>query len=79
MLYPSSVFTENVLINVQTMVNHGTMVSVGIYLLLCNYVKCEKRILEEAFKVFSICISIAIVRIYIRKRNYIMDYKKEGC
>lgn len=61
MLYPSSVFTENVLINVQTMVNHGTMVSVGIYLLLCNYVKCEKRTLVEAFKVFSICISIAIV------------------
>lgn len=60
MLYPSSVFTENVLINIQTMVNHGTMVSLGVYLLLCDYVKCENRTLIEAFKVFAICILIAI-------------------
>lgn len=60
MIYPSSVFTENILINIQTMVNHGTMVSVGVYLLLCNYVKCEKRTLIEAFKVFAICILIAM-------------------
>ena len=61
MLYPSSVFVENVLINIQTMINHGTMVSIGVYLLLCNYVKIEKRTLIEAFKVFVICITIAIV------------------
>lgn len=60
MLYPSSVFVENVLINIQTMVNHGTMVSIGVYLLLCDYVKCEKRTLVEAFKVFAVCITIAI-------------------
>lgn len=61
MIYPSSVFTENILINIQTMVNHGTMVSIGVYLLLCNYVKCEKRTLVEAFKVFVVCITIAII------------------
>ena len=61
MLYPSSVFSENILINIQTMINHGTMVSIGIYLLLCNYVRCEAKTLAEAFKVFSVCISIAIV------------------
>ncbi len=61
MLYPSSVFTENIVINIQTMVNHGTMVSIGVYLLLCNYVKCEKKTLIEAFKVFVICILIAII------------------
>lgn len=61
MIYPSSVFTENVLINIQTMVNHGTMVAIGVYLLLCDYVKCEKKTLLEAFKVFSVCITIAII------------------
>lgn len=61
MLYPASVFTENVLINIQTMVNHGTMVSVGVYLLLCGYVKCEKKTLMEASKVFGVCIGIAIL------------------
>lgn len=61
MIYPSSVFTENILINIQTMVNHGTMVSIGLYLLISGYVKCEKRTLIEAFKVFACCITIAIV------------------
>lgn len=61
MLYPSSVFTENILINVQTMTNHGTMVAIGVYLLLCNYIKCEKQTLVEAFKVFAVCITIAII------------------
>ena len=60
MLYPSSVFTENILINIQTMVNHGTMVSLGVYLLLSNYVKCERQTLLEAFKIFLLCITIAI-------------------
>ena len=61
MLYPATVFTENIFINIQTMVNHGTMVAIGVYLLLCNYVKCEKRTLVEAFKVFVVCITIAIM------------------
>ena len=61
MLYPSSVFTENVMINIQTMVNHGTMVIIGMYLLISGYVKCEKRTLVEAFKVFIICFTIAII------------------
>ena len=61
MIYPSSVFSENVLINIQTMVNHGTMVSIGVYLLLSNYIKCEKKTLLEAFKVFIVCITIAII------------------
>ena len=61
MLYPSSVFTENVIINIQTMVNHGTMVVIGMYLLLSGYVRCEKETLVEALKVFIICLMIAII------------------
>ena len=60
MLYPCSVFTENVLINIQTMVNHGTMVSIGVYLLLSGYIKCELQTLKEAGIVFAVCIYIAI-------------------
>lgn len=60
MLYPISVFSENVLINIQTMVNHGTMVSIGVYLLLSNYIKCEMNTLIEAFKVFVVCFLIAM-------------------
>lgn len=61
MLYPSSVFTENVIMNIQTMVNHGTMISIGIYLLVSDYVKCEKHTLLEACKVFIVCFLIAMV------------------
>ncbi len=61
MLYPVSVFVDNVLINIQTMVNHGIMIVIGIYLLLGNYIRGEMKTLLEGFKVFVVCVMIAMI------------------
>lgn len=40
MFYPVTVFTETIGVNIQTMVCHGSMITVGIYLLYTGYVNC---------------------------------------
>ena len=61
MLYPDSVFTEVIGINIQTMVCHGTMVAIGIYLLYIGYVKIEIKTLTRAVPVFLVGISLAMI------------------
>ena len=45
MLYPTTVFIGTIGINIQTMVCHGSMVVIGIYLLYTGYVKMEHNII----------------------------------
>ena len=59
MLYPSTVFISETLINIQTMVHHGFMVAMGIYLL--SKEKNITHIYNKAFVVFFILSSIAII------------------
>ena len=61
MLYPDSVFTEVIGINIQTMVCHGSMVMIGIYLLYIGYVKIEIQTLTRALPVFLVGISAAMI------------------
>ena len=55
MVYPVSVFTETVGINIQTMVCHGAMVSIGMLLLLSGYVKT----IWKAIPVFGVLVTSA--------------------
>lgn len=60
MLYPGDVFVEAIGINIQTMVCHGSMVTMGIFLYYTNHVKAEFKTLFKGMSIFSICVAIAI-------------------
>lgn len=61
MLYPSTVFTGTLMINVQTMVCHGSMLTIGIFLFCTGHVKTENRTLLKAMPVFGIFVAIAML------------------
>ena len=59
MLYPSTVFIDVIGINIQTMVCHGSMIVIGIYLLCSGYVKLEHKTILRAMPVFGVCVLLA--------------------
>ena len=59
MLYPSTVFVREAMINIQTMIHHGFMVVMGLYLLFKE--NNIKHIYNKAFTVFFLLSSIAII------------------
>lgn len=61
MLYPATVFISTVGINIQTMVCHGSMIVIGIYLLSTGYVKAEHKTILKAAPVFAACVALACV------------------
>ena len=60
MAYPGDVFTDIVGINIQTMICHGSMVAIGIYLLYTGYVKLEHKTILKAAAVFAVCVLLAV-------------------
>ena len=61
MFYPTTVFTQTIGINIQTMVCHGSMITVAIYLLYSGYVKADKKTFLRAASVFAIAVGIAVI------------------
>ena len=61
MLYPAQVFISTVGINIQTMICHGSMISVGIYLLGSGYVRSDHKTLLKAIPVFACAVFIAMI------------------
>lgn len=61
MLYPPQVFVDTIGINLQTMICHGSMISIGIYLLYTGYVKSEHRTILKAIPVFAVCLIMAAI------------------
>lgn len=60
MVYPNDVFIETVGINIQTMICHGSMLTVGIYLFGSGYVKAEHKTILKALPVFCVMVAIAM-------------------
>lgn len=60
MLYPNTVFTKEVLINIQTMQHHGFMVVMGLFLIGQTVNKPYKQVMKEGFIVFLILVLIAL-------------------
>lgn len=60
MAYPVSVFISTVGINLQTMFCHGSMITVGMYLLCTGAVKPELKTLWKAVPVFAGCLVLAV-------------------
>ena len=61
MLYPAQVFIGTIGINIQTMICHGSMITVGIYLLYTQYVKLEHKTICKAIPVFACLIAMAAI------------------
>ena len=59
MVYPGQVFIDTIGINIQTMICHGAMLTLGIYLLSCGYVKVEHRTILKAIPVFAVLLAMA--------------------
>jgi len=73
MVYPPQVFVETIGINIQTMVCHGLMITVGIYLLYTEYVKLEHKTILKAVPVFAAFIGAAIVMNEIAYRSGLLE------
>lgn len=61
MLYPVTIFTSTVAINIQTTFCHGSMIAIGAYLLASGHVKIHYRTLLQALPVFFVCVTLAAV------------------
>ena len=61
MIYPGDVFIETVGINIQTMICHGSMITIGIFLYYTNHVKAEIKTLLKAIPVFASCVTVAVL------------------
>lgn len=61
MLYPSTVFTSLIGINIQTMICHGSMIVIAIYLFYTGHVKLEVQTVFKAFPVFLILVGFAVI------------------
>ena len=53
MIYPAQVYMDIVGINIQTMICHGLMLSMGIYLLASGYVELKHKTMLKALAIFS--------------------------
>lgn len=61
MFYPGDVFISTIGINIQTMICHGSMITVGIYLMVTDHVKLEHKTILKAIPVFAAAVAIAMV------------------
>ncbi len=61
MIYPGDVFTGTIITNVQTMICHGSMITVGIYLFYTRHVGGENKTFLRALPVFCGCLLIAML------------------
>lgn len=61
MIYPGDVFTKAIGINIQTMICHGSMITIGIYLFATSYVKMRHKTILKAMPVFAVMVGMAAV------------------
>ena len=61
MIYPNDVFIETIGINIQTMICHGSMITIAIYLFATGYVKLQHKTLLKALPVFAVTVGMAAV------------------
>lgn len=60
MLYPNTVFIPTIGICIQTMICHGSMITVAIFLYYTGHVKIKFSTLLKAMPVFMVCMAIAL-------------------
>jgi hypothetical protein len=61
MLYPGGVFTETIGINIQTMLHHGTMIVIGVFLYATKSVKMQHKTVVYGAPVFAALLLTALI------------------
>lgn len=61
MVYPGDVFVRTIGINIQSMICHGAMVVLGVYLFYTGHVKTNTATILKAAAVFAVCVVLAAV------------------
>ena len=61
MVYPGDVFVSTIGINIQTMICHGSMICIGVYLMYTGAVKLEHRTIVSAMAVFTVGVVLATI------------------
>ncbi len=61
MAFPSTVFEGTIGINIQTMICHGSMIVIGVFLYYTNHVEAKPMTLVKAIPTFATCLTIAVV------------------
>lgn len=61
MFYPPQVYVSTIGINIQSMICHGAMIAVGIYLFGTKYVKAQHKTIVKAIPVFAVCVVVAMI------------------
>lgn len=73
MIYPGDVFISTIGINIQTMVCHGSMITIGIYLLATGHVKLSHKTILKAIPVFAVAVGLAAVMNEIAYRTGLLE------
>lgn len=73
MVYPAQVFVSTVGVNIQSMLCHGAMIMMSIYLFATGYVKAEHKTILRAIPVFAICLAIAMIMNETAYRSGILE------
>ena len=60
-IYPGDVFVDTIGINIQTMICHGVMICMGVYLFYTGHVKANWKTLGKAVAVFAVAVAMAAV------------------
>jgi hypothetical protein len=61
MIYPNDALVDTIGINIQTMICHGSMITIGIYLYATGHVKLSHKTILKAAPVFAVTVSMAAV------------------
>lgn len=61
MVYPVTVFVPTIGINIQTMICHGSMITIGIYLFATGYVPLKQKTVLKAIPVFAVTVTMAAI------------------
>ena len=61
MFYPTTVFISTIGINIQTMVCHGSMITLGMWLLGTGYVRRSLKTVGRAVPVFAVMVGVAVI------------------
>ena len=59
MLYPTSIFIGTIGINIQSLICHGSMIFLGVYLFATGHVKLRHKTILRALPVFAVMVLIA--------------------
>lgn len=73
MVYPVSVFIGTVGINLQTMICHGSMIVIGVYLLASGHVRLEHKTILRAVPVFAVTVGMAVVMNEVAYRTGLLE------